>query len=538
MSGAHAPTVYAQATAPVPQTHVSTAHESAQVSLPAPTVLIIPGISGDLAKRKLIPALYASVEKKMLDKNSVIIGIGRRDADIAQIIASGRAFIPDYKEETGKELAAIMRYVRCDIENPTDAQVLKAAVMREGGEKAGAQRIVYCALPSTAFCAVTRGLVHAGIIVPHNPHHRIVYEKPFGSDYTSAHTIADCLKKELDPQQIFLIDHYRANPLAAALPGIINANAILKNVWNGRDIRSVALVFDEALGIEDRGSFYEAYGASKDVLQNHVLQLLAGAFADMPNGTKRGLSESARFVKESHARAAFLRAVKVDAGVLGQYEGYRTEKNVAPDSRVDTFAAARLTVDTPEWRNVPFFVRTGKKLTQKRTALIVDFNAPGTRAGKASGFDSSDKHALVVRKEQTCPAIMSRHSEATAEAFSEGGAGFLCGALDASIEKEPHARVIFEYAPQKKITLYLAGLCTPIVLETTHLPLEARDAYAVLLEHILRGDHALDVGLEEIEAQWKVIEGLHALKPPLVTYKPGTRGPTSIPHAQPAHKHL
>ena len=275
----------------------------------------------------------------------------------------------------------------------------------------------------------------------------------------------------------------------------------------------MSLVFDEAIGLEGRGSFYESYGALKDVFQNHLLQLLilavsAGSMHDSSLADARSAALK---------RAALLRAIRIKKCVLGQYAGYKEEKNVAPDSTVNTFAAATLTIDTPQWRGVEFYVRTGKRLEKKLTELTVDFLPADSLSDKNHAYSRENNNAHGHKLQ--------------------------------SQARVPHTQFICQYAPEQKIILALVApvilpsvkitgkpapttlvtpadkLFTQIPLSSEKSPLATQEPYATLIEHLMRGDHACDVSVEEIEAQWQVVAQIQAKRPQLVVYAPGSSGP-------------
>jgi glucose-6-phosphate 1-dehydrogenase len=353
--------------------------------------IIIPGITGDLAKRKLIPALYRLYKKGM---RSLIIGTGRRDAAINEIVLDAQKFVDSVDEQSWKQFSDLFVYHRLDPSNTEDFKALKHAITDYEAQKhLSGKRLVFLSLPPDVFCSVTQLLVNTNIIVRDKPHY-MLYEKPFGWDLKSAENINACVTSLLTDRQLYRIDHYVAKGLTQLLPYLpaqlasllphkqtqrINTNLtympaaknlLSDTVWDSTSIASVTILFHETLGIEGRGSFYDRYGAIKDVIQNHVLQLLAYFALDSSKAPTRA--------EKAEQKAAFLNSLVVQNVQRSQYEGYRAEKDVASDSKTETYAAVTLTSKDPRWKNVHFFLETGKALADKTTQLKVTFKGNGT----------------------------------------------------------------------------------------------------------------------------------------------------------------
>lgn len=409
--------------------------------------IIIPGFSGDLSKRKLIPALYALTQKGF---KGVIIGTGRKDVNVDDVWGAARSFINNYDEKTGKVLRDMLFYVKANPEKPEDYNALYDFILTHE-KNMTAKRLVFMSTPADSFCQLTQRFVNSGIIEHHNAMHRIAYEKPFGSDTKSARDINRCILEFLSPAQIFRIDHYLAKSIVMALPSLISSNIILQNSWDANSIAAVNIFFDEHVGIEGRGSFYDRYGALKDVVQNHILQLcaLVGAAGNT----------------DPMVKAEFIRSLSVKSGVLGQYENYLKEADVAPNSKTETYAALTLQSSLKHWKDVPFNIQTGKSLGHKLSEIQVIFK-------------SSESNAPVLT---------------------------------------------IQIAPKEEITLKLSTEQMPKVL--TSKEAKFPDAYETLLHTILMGKHNADASTQEIEAQWELLDKVHKLNLPLKIYKQGSSGP-------------
>ena len=295
-------------------------YQRAHPSMKTEWLVVIPGITGDLAKRRLIPALY-HLHKR--GERSIIIGTGRRAAHIHAILAEAKKFIPDVDVHAWHEFSKRLLYERLDPNNSADFRSLASTIAAQETKHAlSGKRLIYLSLPADVYCPITRQLVENGIVIP-DKNHFIAYEKPFGWSLASAQEIQSCLISLLPQKQTYHVDHYVAKGLTQKLPYISELNPILKDILNGSTVKAVVINFHEKIDIEGRGQFYDRFGAIKDVIQNHVLQLLAFFGAD--------LSKNMNPEQQARQRAAFLSSLAVVGVHKGQYEGYKIEKDVYPD---------------------------------------------------------------------------------------------------------------------------------------------------------------------------------------------------------------
>ena len=318
-------------------------------------LIMIPGITGDLAKRKLIPALYQLYTK---GTRCTIIGTGRNPADIAVILGEAKKFVNDGREWA--DFSRTVQYHKLDPEISTDFDDLALIL---GRYKHITKRMVYLAIPSESYSSMTQQLVRCGIVQPHQEHF-ILYEKPFGSDLASARQINANILSVLPEHQVYRVDHYVAKCLTQRLPSLIDEK---------RAIESISILMHEKIGIEGRGQFYDRYGAVKDVVQNHMLQLLA-------------------FIADADEKAKFLRSLIVRNVERRQYDGYRMEKGVSPDSTTETYAAITLYSNDHRWKGVTFFLETGKCMPEKRTEICVIF-----KSGDALIIQFAPQESIVFR---------------------------------------------------------------------------------------------------------------------------------------------
>jgi glucose-6-phosphate 1-dehydrogenase len=412
--------------------------------------IVIPGITGDLAKRKLIPALYRLYKQGM---QATIIGTGRRDANIIPILEESKKFVEALDAETWKQFTHMVVYHKLDPCQFADFKALAGSITEYETIKQGSgKRLVFLSLPADVFCPFTRLLVESGIIES-GKHQYVLYEKPFGWDVKSAQEINNCITSLLTDKQIYRVDHYVGKGLTQMLPYLPASNALFEHVWDAKSISLVSVVFHETLGIEGRGAFYDRYGAIKDVIQNHVLQLLAFFALDLSRAkTPQAIAQQ---------KAAFLNSLSVREVRRGQHEGYRTEKDVAPDSKTETYAAITLESSDARWKGVKFFLETGKALAEKNTQLSVIFK-PEHKANK----------------------------------------------------------LIVQFAPKELVLLHLNGLeASPMDLSKQDF--NYPEAYEAILKDVLTEQLRYSVSFEEIQAQWRLVDSMLAMSSELFVYPKG-----------------
>jgi glucose-6-phosphate 1-dehydrogenase len=410
-----------------------------------------------------------------------IVGIAQHAGDVAALWAAAKPFMGTFDETQLQTLQEKTQLIAGDIADNATYQRLKEMLGAHGEHS---NRLVYCSVPSFLFGAITKGCVAEGILKKQAKHavlwHRIVYEKPFGHDRGSAQKLNTEIGQVLDEHQIFRIDHYLTKEVVSNIALIRFTNAVFEPLWNNRYIDQVHIIAAESLGIEGRGSYYDAYGVMRDMMQNHLLQLTA--LIGMESPTK--LSGDA--IRD--ARLAVLRNLSCDDGIYGQYRGYREEPGVKPDSHTETYALLKCAINTPRWLGVPFYVMTGKKLAHKETVIYIKFKTVDCLLAKQC---PSPANWLTIR---VAPE------------------GIFSLTLNGKDPEKSDATVPIEMS-----------FCHSCIFET-----RSTQAYEQAISEVLRGEQSASVRFDEIDASWQFIDTVLQKKFPLYQYEPGTEGPAEI----------
>ena len=332
---------------------------------PRADALVLFGATGDLAKRKLFPALYDLERHGKLD--IPVIGVARSDWTDETFRKNAREAIladdPNADQETIKPLMQLLDLICGDYSDQAVWDTLRDTLDKHKSEHA----VFYMAIPPTMFPEVASRLASVGL----NDRGRIVVEKPFGRDLASAQELNATLHTVFPEERIFRIDHYLGKESVEDLLVFRFSNTLLEPIWNRRYVRSVQVTMSETIGVEGRGSFYDGVGAIRDVLQNHLLQVVSLLAMEPPAGP------DTRFLQDEKAKVlAAMKPLDAAQMVRGQYVGFRDEPGVAPDSSTETFVAARVEIDSWRWAGVPWYVRVGKGLAAAATEAVVEFHSP------------------------------------------------------------------------------------------------------------------------------------------------------------------
>jgi glucose-6-phosphate 1-dehydrogenase len=353
---------------------------------PVADALVLFGATGDLAKRKLFPALYHLEQAGLL--NVPVIGVARSDWTDEAFCQNAHdaiiAAIPNAAASTIEPLMQRLDLIQGDYSDPATWHSLCDTLDRHGSKTA----VFYMAIPPNMFPTVAESLASVGL----NERGRIVVEKPFGRDLPSATELNRTLHSVFPEERIFRIDHYLGKESVEDLLVFRFSNTLLEPVWNRRYVRSVQITMSETIGVEGRGSFYDGVGSIRDVLQNHLLQVVALVAMEPPVGP-----DSSYLQDEKSKVFAAMHPIDASALVRGQYVGYRDEPGVAPDSQVDTFSAARLEIESWRWAGVPWYVRCGKALAKAATEVVVEFREPPSLLFDEAGGPKPQRNLVRFR---------------------------------------------------------------------------------------------------------------------------------------------
>jgi len=438
----------------------------------AADVLTIFGISGDLARKMTFRALYRLESRGLLD--CPIVGVAIDDWDDEKLRDHAReaigASVSEPDEDVFSRLADRLTYVQGDYADASTFEQVGKAIDGCG------QPVFYLEIPPSLFSTVVHGLADAGL----TENARVVIEKPFGHDLASARALNGELCEVLSEDQIFRIDHYLGKEPVMDITYLRFANSILEPVWNREHVSHVQMTIAENFGVEDRGRFYDAVGAMRDVIQNHALQVLALIGMGPPTGNHH---DSIRDKKLEFFKA--VRTAEPEKYVRGQYEGFREIEDVAADSTTETYAAVELEVDNWRWSGIPFFIRAGKNLPVKASEVSVVFKRP-PRLGIGKG-KTPEPNQLTLRIEP------------------DPGSRIRLWAKRAGEEE-------FEAADLEVLFEKVAG--------------EEPEPYERLLDDALAGRSQLFTRQDAIEETWRIVQPLLDDPGPVHTYEPGTWGPS------------
>ena len=451
-------------------------------------MILIFGATGDLTRRKLIPSLYHLQRKKRLTSCTPIVCIGRREMvkeSFVELLGIGR-FVDDIDKTTLQDLLARIVYFRFDPASHTTSDFTEGIRRIQQSYGCTSNILIYLALPTTAFLQTAQLI---GALNIDKGWRRVVFEKPFGEDLASAVQLNRDIHSVLEENEIYRVDHYLGKQLVQNILTLRFANEIFSGAWRGQVIDHIQITVAETLGVEKRAGYYDRSGAVRDMLQNHLLQLLSFVAMERP----AAIDEDG--VRNEAAKVlAHLRPLTPSDIVLGQYgpgvidgekvSAYRQEEGVADNSATETYVAIRAHVDTERWQDVPFYLRTGKRLQHRYAEIRIVFKQTAHNLVGKGG-----KPNMII--------IRIQPDEGLALAFN--------------VQKPT------EHDETESVLMDFCHHC--------HFGPNTPEAYESILYNVMEGDHSLFPRSDWIEASWEYIDRLRHLASSPVEYESGSMGP-------------
>jgi glucose-6-phosphate 1-dehydrogenase len=450
--------------------------------------IVIFGSTGDLSRRKLIPALYHLYERGKINDRSPVVCLGKREFSREQFFEHLQVddFIPQRDDNLFSNFTRLLTYHSLELDQAAPADLRN--ILQEARNRCGCSTNVlfYLALPTALFSSVA-GLLQP--LIAEEGWTRVVFEKPFGEDLASAVSLNDDIGAVLSEDQIFRVDHYLGKELVQNILYLRFANEIFSCAWNGTAIDHVQITVSESLGVEDRAGYYDKSGAIRDMLQNHLLQLLSFTAMEPPrSGHGNAIRDESATVLEK------LRPPHAEDVVLGQYSGsqqderqcraYRQENGVSNDSVTETYVALRAFIDTQRWQGVPFYLRTGKRLEKRYAEIKILFKKQALRG-------------LMGQEEANMLIIRIQPDEGIALSFNVRKPG----------ESNRSESVLMDFCHH------------------CHFGPNTPEAYEAILSSVITGDTLPFTRWDWLQASWRYIDQLRAVAMPPVFYPAGSAGP-------------
>jgi glucose-6-phosphate 1-dehydrogenase len=456
----------------------------------SPHVLVLFGATGDLAARKLFPGLYRLAAAGRLPRHYAVLGSGRHspgsDDDFRTHVRDALAeFVGEVDEAVAGPLLERIRFVTSSADDGAGlAQAVRDAedrLLEDAGCLLGdVRRLLYLSVPPGAVKGMV-GMLDREDLVPRS---RLVAEKPFGTDLSTARELHSVLNSAFAEDQVFRIDHFLGKEAVQNILALRFANGLFEPAWNRHSIESVQFDVPEKLTVEGRGSFYEGTGCLRDMVTTHLAQLLGFVALEDPHAFRASAIRAAKA-----ATFSAVRPLDPERVVFGQYDGYRDEPDVADESEVETFVAAEVWIDNDRWRDVPFYLRTGKALADGRRTITVRFRDPRHRWLKPPGGGVPQPNELVIELTDQ-PRI----------------------AIDVRAKQPGPDMALVEAVFRLDLVCDVPGAD----------PLEA---YERLLLDVMRGDRTLFISSDEVDRLWEIFQPVLDRRPATLAYDPGSWGP-------------
>ncbi|MFG6401283.1 MULTISPECIES: glucose-6-phosphate dehydrogenase [unclassified Microbacterium] len=476
-----------------------------------PSALVIFGVTGDLSRKKLMPAVYDLANRGLLPPGFALVGFARRDwedQDFAQVVyeAVKQHARTEFREETWQQLLQGIRFVPGEFDDPEAFRTLRETVDLLDIERGTmGNHAYYLSIPPKAFPLVTQQLKDSGLVgkasKDGNGWRRVVVEKPFGHDLASARALNADLESAFPADSIFRIDHYLGKETVQNILALRFANELYEPIWNRNYVDHVQITMAEDIGVGGRAGYYDGIGAARDVIQNHLLQLLALTAMEEPISFK---ARDLRAEKEKVLAAVRVPEDLAHATARGQYAGgwqggeevlgFLEEDGMDPDSTTETYAAIKLEVNTRRWADVPFYLRTGKRLGRRVTEVAVVFKRAPQLLFSRSQTEELGQNALVIRVQPDEGVTIRFGSKVPGDGTQVRDVTMDFGYGHAFTEASP-------------------------------------EAYERLILDVLLGDPPLFPRHEEVELSWKILDPIEDFwaeqSGPLEQYSPGSWGPPS-----------
>ena len=469
------------------------------------TVIVIFGVTGDLARRKLIPSLYRNFIKRRLPRSLRIVGVGRRewtdDTLIDHAQQSLREFAAShYNDDAWSHFKCCLSYSKVNLPIQETYQNLKDHLDALGN--GSSNRLYYLSIAPEFYETVVSNLGRLDMARERGGWRRIVIEKPFGYDLKTAHSLNEVVHSVFDESQVYRIDHYLGKETAQNILFMRFANTIFEPIWNRSHISNVQVTVAETVDVGTRAGYYDKSGVVRDMMQNHLLQLLSLIAMEPPSAFD---GHALRNEKVKVLQAA--RPVRLCDTVRAQYDGYRHADGVSPDSSTPTFAAIRLFIDNWRWKDIPFYLRSGKALRSKTTQVNIQFKRPPNSIFELaeSGDPSRNMLSICIQPDE------GMHMTIQAKI------------PDQQIAKSVDMELHYEHA-------FVAD--------------ELPDAYERLILDAINGDAALFIRSDEIESAWQIVDPIiegwenDPAAPPMQPYSKGTWGPCAANELLEREEHI